>query len=108
MQAVRSRHLPKSMREAEEARQRLAFEELLVLQLRLLLQRTSIQCAPCPCLSSPADCGHLAPMRCQLRSEDVAREMPPGKLPGSGDLRCHLCTLLLHIWHESSGYNFEH
>ncbi len=50
MQAVRSRHLPKSMREAEEARQRLAFEELLVLQLRLLLQRTSIQCVPCPCL----------------------------------------------------------
>ena len=51
MQAVRSRHLPKSMQEAEEARQRLAFEELLVLQLRLLLQRTSIQCASCFCQS---------------------------------------------------------
>ena len=49
LQAVRSRHLPGSMQEAEEARQRLAFEELLVLQLRLLLQRTSIQCAPPPC-----------------------------------------------------------
>ena len=45
-QAVRSRHVPKSKQEAEDARQRLAFEELLVLQLRLLLQRTSIQCAP--------------------------------------------------------------
>lgn len=55
VQAVRSRHLPRSTREAEEARQRLAFEELLVLQLRLLLQRTSIQCAPCPCLSCSCD-----------------------------------------------------
>ena len=45
-QAVRSRHVPKSQQEAEDARQRLAFEELLLLQLRLLLQRSSIQCAP--------------------------------------------------------------
>jgi RecG-like helicase len=44
-QAVRSRHVPRSIQEAEEARRRLAFEELLVLQLRLLLQRTSLQCA---------------------------------------------------------------
>ena len=51
MQAVRGRHLPKSTQEAEEARQRLAFEELLVLQLRLILQRTRMQCAPCPCSS---------------------------------------------------------
>ena len=50
-QAVRSRHVPGSQQEAEDARSRLAFEELLVLQLRLLLQRTSIQCAERPCLA---------------------------------------------------------
>ena len=48
---MRSRHVPGSEQEAEAARSRLAFEELLVLQLRLLLQRTSAQCAlaPLPC-----------------------------------------------------------
>ncbi|EIE26488.1 P-loop containing nucleoside triphosphate hydrolase protein [Coccomyxa subellipsoidea C-169] len=43
LQAMRSRHQPQSEQEAEAARQRLAFEELLVLQLRLLLQRNDIQ-----------------------------------------------------------------
>ena len=44
-QAVRARHQPGSEGEAEAARRRLAFEECLVLQLGLLLQRTSLQCA---------------------------------------------------------------
>lgn len=47
--------MPMSQQEVEAARQRLAFEELLLLQLRLLLQRTSIQCTltpvPCPWLT---------------------------------------------------------
>ena len=52
---------PGSAQEAEAARSRLAFEELLVLQLRLLLQRTSAQCAlaPLPCHSSPPGALHL-------------------------------------------------
>ena len=58
------------MQEAEEARSRLAFEELLVLQLRLLLQRTSAQCAlaplPCPAL-------HLAQCICMLRAIGLDR-----------------------------------
>ncbi len=45
---MRSRHQPQSEQEAEAARQRLAFEELLVLQLRLLLQRNDIQCVSFP------------------------------------------------------------
>ena len=68
LQAVRSRHVPKSMREAEEARQRLAFEELLVLQLRLLLQRTSIQCALCPCTISSWQTGYLTLLTSPERS----------------------------------------
>jgi RecG-like helicase len=44
VQAIRGRHQPQSEEEAESARRRLAFEELLVLQLRLLLQRNDIQC----------------------------------------------------------------
>ena len=65
-QAVQSRHVPRSVQEAEEARQRLAFEELLVLQLRLLLQRTSFQCAAltlppsCPSFTVYADVGWLS------------------------------------------------
>lgn len=48
MQAIRGRHQPQSEEEAESARRRLAFEELLVLQLRLLLQRNDIQCVHTP------------------------------------------------------------
>ena len=56
------------MQEAEAARSRLAFEELLVLQLRLLLQRTSAQCVqrPCPALPSAwrAASACCAPLAC--------------------------------------------
>lgn len=58
--------MPRSVQEAEEARRRLAFEELLVLQLRLLLQRTNLQCAPlvlppcCLSFSVYADVGWLS------------------------------------------------
>lgn len=44
-QAVRARHLAASETEGELARQRLAFEEFLVLMLGLLLQRANLQCA---------------------------------------------------------------
>ncbi len=43
IQAVRCRHQPESEEQAEEARRRLAFEELLLVQLRLLLQRNKLQ-----------------------------------------------------------------
>lgn len=43
LQAMRARHLPASEEEAEEGRRRLAFQELLELQLGLLLQRASLQ-----------------------------------------------------------------
>ena len=62
---MRSRHVPGSEQEAEAARSRLAFEELLVLQLRLLLQRTSAQCAPAPL---PCPALRVAHCICMMRS----------------------------------------
>ena len=64
VQAVRTMHLPDSLDEAEEARRRLAFDELLCMQLQLLLQRDLsryIPISPCACTvtlaSLPADKG---------------------------------------------------
>ena len=45
MQAVQEMHEPSSHVELEEARRRLAFEELLLLQLTLLLRRELSRCA---------------------------------------------------------------
>ena len=44
VQAVQSIHLPPSLEELEQARRRLAFEELLLLQLTLLLRRHIMRC----------------------------------------------------------------
>ena len=48
MQAVQEMHEPSSHVELEEARRRLAFEELLLLQLTLLLRRELSRCAQLP------------------------------------------------------------
>ena len=45
VQAVQNIHQPPSLEELEQARRRLAFEELLVLQLTLLLRRHIMRCA---------------------------------------------------------------
>ncbi|MDR7438336.1 MAG: ATP-dependent DNA helicase RecG [Armatimonadota bacterium] len=47
-QALRAVHFPTSLQEAEIARQRLAFEELLILQLALLLRRREVSAATKP------------------------------------------------------------
>ncbi len=46
VQAVRTMHAPAGLGELEAARRRLAFDELLTLQLSLLLRRKLLQCAP--------------------------------------------------------------
>ena len=43
-QAVRTMHRPASLDAVEEARRRLAFDELLTMQLQLLLQRDLSRC----------------------------------------------------------------
>ena len=45
VQAVQDIHRPPSLEEQEQARRRLAFEELLLLQLTLLLRRHIMRCA---------------------------------------------------------------
>lgn len=67
---MRCRHQPSSEEEAESARRRLAFQELLVLQLRLLLQRNDIQCAalhPFPALT----CNIFHPQRALLNMQAI-------------------------------------
>ena len=117
LQAVRSRHVPKSMREAEEARQRLAFEELLVLQLRLLLQRTSTQCAPLPLhylfLANWIPDSTDLPREIWCITALLARAMPHCVAARQGiDSTASLAKLLLplhveRVWHEQ-GHEHEH
>lgn len=45
MQAVQTIHQPQQPEQAEDARRRLAFDELLTMQLQLLLQRDFARCA---------------------------------------------------------------
>ena len=49
VQAVRAMHEPQDMDWQEVARNRLAFEELFLLQLKLLLQREILRWASLPC-----------------------------------------------------------
>ncbi|CAL8466793.1 g6329 [Coccomyxa elongata] len=77
LQALRSRHQPETEDEAESARRRLAFEELLVLQLRLLLQRNDIQASA---LGTEGVCVT------ELGLLEAAREALPFQLTGGQEL----------------------
>ena len=59
-QAIREIHCPSDLQSAERARQRLAFDELLFLQLMLLLRREILRCgfgsAPCVLACPPPVC----------------------------------------------------
>ncbi len=46
LQAVLAMHYPQSAAHAEAGRRRLAFDELFLLQLKLLLKRALQRCAP--------------------------------------------------------------
>ena len=59
-QAVQSVHQPANLEVAEAARVRLAFDELLFMQLTLLVRRALSRCGQLCDSSSPwANCGHL-------------------------------------------------